>query len=198
MKTVLLAGFEPFGGETLNPSALAMSALAGRQIAGRRVATLVLPCIFGQSLHLLRREFQRLRPELVICSGQAAGRGCLSVERVAINIADARLFLHPANQDHRGVMAISRFAGRSFAKRRHLCLQPRFLWPDANPRTTPKRARRLHSCPLPARADPPAGEWLPQPAAGSNRARPGNRHCHQPHHPPRPAPDRHLVSIRGI
>ena len=87
MKTVLLAGFEPFGGETLNPSALAMSAL-------------VLPCIFGQSLHLLRREFQRLRPELVICSGQAAGRGCLSVERVAINIADASL---PDNANMRPV-----------------------------------------------------------------------------------------------
>lgn len=66
MKTVLLAGFEPFGGEALNPSALAMSALAGRQIAGRRVATLVLPCIFGKSLTLLRREIQHLRPELVI------------------------------------------------------------------------------------------------------------------------------------
>lgn len=100
MKTVLLAGFEPFGGEALNPSALAMSALAGRQIAGRRVATLVLPCIFGKSLTLLRREIQRLRPELVICTGQAGGRACLSVERVAINIADASL---PDNAGNRPV-----------------------------------------------------------------------------------------------
>ncbi len=91
MKTILLTGFEPFGGESLNPSALAMPMLQGRLIAGHRVTTAILPCVFGQSLTLLRREIQRTWPALVICTGQAGGRASLSVERVAINIADATI-----------------------------------------------------------------------------------------------------------
>lgn len=91
MKTILLTGFEPFGGESLNPSALAMPMLQGRLIAGHRVTTAILPCVFGQSLTLLRREIRRTRPELIICTGQAGGRASLNVERVAINIADANI-----------------------------------------------------------------------------------------------------------
>ena len=89
MKIVLVTGFEPFGGETLNPSALAAQALDGQVIGGRRVAGVVLPCVFGKSLAMLRREITRTRPGLVICTGQAGGREDISMERVAINIEDA-------------------------------------------------------------------------------------------------------------
>jgi pyroglutamyl-peptidase len=89
MNHVLITGFEPFGGETLNPSALAVQALAGQSIAGRKVVGKVLPCVFGKSLALLRREIQRTQPELVICAGMAGGRSEISVERVALNIEDA-------------------------------------------------------------------------------------------------------------
>jgi pyroglutamyl-peptidase len=91
MKTVLVTGFEPFGGGRVNPSALAAQALDGRRVAGRRVVGTVLPCVFGKSLLALGREIRRVGPELVICAGQAGGREGISVERVAINIEDASI-----------------------------------------------------------------------------------------------------------
>jgi pyroglutamyl-peptidase len=91
MRTVLVTGFEPFGGEKVNPSALAVRALEGRVIRGRRVVTAVLPCVFGEALLVLARELRRTRPEVVICVGQAGGRKAITVERVAINVDDARV-----------------------------------------------------------------------------------------------------------
>jgi pyroglutamyl-peptidase len=102
MKKVLVTGFEPFGGDTINPSALAAQALDGRLVAGRRVTGAVLPCVFGKSLTALRREIQRWQPELVICAGEAGGRGDICVERVAINIEDATIADNAGHQpvDH--------------------------------------------------------------------------------------------------
>ncbi len=91
MKTVLVTGFEPFGGESINPSALAASALHGRVIAGHEVRAAVLPCVFGRSIEALRRELRRASPSLVVCVGQASGRAAIGVERVAINVDDARI-----------------------------------------------------------------------------------------------------------
>jgi pyroglutamyl-peptidase len=98
MRNVLLTGFEPFGGETLNPSALAAQKLDGAVVDGRRVVGAVLPCVFGESLTELRREIQRVKPELVICTGQAGGRAGVSLERVAINIEDAIIPDNAGNQ----------------------------------------------------------------------------------------------------
>jgi pyroglutamyl-peptidase len=89
MKSVLVTGFEPFGGETVNPSALAAQALDGKEIAGRLTAGVVLPCIFGDALKNLRRAMRRVRPELVLCVGQSNGRAAISLERIAINLEDA-------------------------------------------------------------------------------------------------------------
>ena len=100
MKTVLLTGFEPFDGQHENPSALAAQALAGRVFARRRVVSAVLPCAFGDSLAALKRELRRVQPELVLCVGQAGGRAALSVERIAINVDDARI---PDNQGARPI-----------------------------------------------------------------------------------------------
>ena len=91
MKTVLVTGFEAFGGETVNPSGEIARALDGRVIAGRRVVGAVLPCVFGASLAELRRQLRTVRPDLVIAVGQAGGRGEITLERVAINVDDARL-----------------------------------------------------------------------------------------------------------
>jgi pyroglutamyl-peptidase len=91
VRTVLLTGFEPFGGEKVNPSALAVQALDGRTIAGRRVVAAVLPCVFGAARRALLRELRRARPELVICVGQAGGRAAITVERIAINVDDASI-----------------------------------------------------------------------------------------------------------
>ena len=89
--TVLVTGFEPFGGEDINPSWMAAQALHGRAVAGHRLIGAQLPCVFGQALDALRSLLDRHRPALVICTGQAAGRSALSLERIAINVNDARI-----------------------------------------------------------------------------------------------------------
>lgn len=89
--TVLITGFEPFGGQPINPSALAVRALDGRELAGRRLVAEVLPVVFGDAISALRRRLHALRPELVICVGEAGGHPHLAVERVAINVNDARI-----------------------------------------------------------------------------------------------------------
>ena len=89
--TVLLTGFEAFGGETVNPSWLLAQALDGQVIEGHRVVARLLPCVFGQALQVLDRALHEVRPSLVLALGQAAGRSELSLERVAINVDDARI-----------------------------------------------------------------------------------------------------------
>jgi len=88
---VLVTGFEPFGGATTNPSECVARALDGRTIVGRSVVAAVLPCVFGDARRALVRAIDRVRPELVVCVGEAGGRAEISVERVAINIDDARI-----------------------------------------------------------------------------------------------------------
>lgn len=88
---VLLTGFEPFAGAIVNPSALVVAALHGREIAGRGIEGVVLPVVFGTALHALRAHLHRVDPELVIAVGQAGGRAEIALERVAINIDDARI-----------------------------------------------------------------------------------------------------------
>lgn len=88
---ILLTGFDPFGGETMNPSWEAVSALHGRRVGGHRIVVLQLPTEFAASLKALRRALRELRPSIVLGVGQAGGRSRLSLERVAINVNDARI-----------------------------------------------------------------------------------------------------------
>ncbi|KUM01629.1 pyroglutamyl-peptidase I [Chromobacterium subtsugae] len=91
MQTVLLTGFEPFGGETVNPSWEAVRRLDGAELGGARVFARRLPCVFGAALAALDSHLAELRPELAIAVGQAGGRPDITVERVAINVDDARI-----------------------------------------------------------------------------------------------------------
>ena len=90
-RAVLLTGFAPFGGDGANPSWEAVRLLDGTRIAGHRVATRCLPVEFGRSLRELRAAIREHAPSLVVCVGLAAGRPQLQVERVAINVDDARI-----------------------------------------------------------------------------------------------------------
>jgi pyroglutamyl-peptidase len=91
MKTVLITGFEPFGGETINPSEEIARNLHGTILARHTIVGALLPCVFGAA----RRELDRLltahRPVLVVAIGQAGGRAAITPERVAINVDDARI-----------------------------------------------------------------------------------------------------------
>lgn len=88
---ILLTGFAPFDGDAVNPSGQAVRRLRGRQVAGHRIAVRELPTEFGTALRLLRAAIRELRPRLVVCTGLAAGRRCISLERIAINVDDARI-----------------------------------------------------------------------------------------------------------
>ena len=91
MKTVLITGFEPFGGESVNPSWEVVSGLDNAIIGGCRVVARQLPCVFGESLVVLNGAIDALSPSLVLAVGQAGGRTDVTVERVAINVDDARI-----------------------------------------------------------------------------------------------------------
>ena len=88
---ILLTGFDPFGGQSVNPSWEAVRALHGKRIAGHRVEALQLPTEFAGSLRALKAALRALKPALVLGVGQAGGRSGLSIERVAINVNDARI-----------------------------------------------------------------------------------------------------------
>ena len=88
---VLLTGFDAFGGARVNPSWLAVQALDGQELNGHRWVGAQLPTTFEGSTEALTQLLKRHQPVLVICVGQAGGRSALSIERVAININDARI-----------------------------------------------------------------------------------------------------------
>jgi pyroglutamyl-peptidase len=88
---VLVTGFEPFGGEKENPSALIARSLHGQLIGGCQVTGVVLPCVFGEAITVLKRALREVQPGLVICVGQAGGRAEITPERIAINLDDARI-----------------------------------------------------------------------------------------------------------
>jgi pyroglutamyl-peptidase len=90
LPTVLVTGFAPFGGEATNPSWEAVRALHGVRIAGHRVQARCLPVAFGDAAKALRAALAEVQPALVVCVGQAGGRAQLSLERIAINLDDAR------------------------------------------------------------------------------------------------------------
>jgi pyroglutamyl-peptidase len=89
--SILLTGFDPFGGERLNPSWMVARALDGQRLEGTVVRALQLPTVFGESLRVLRAALAREQPVLALSLGQAGGRAALSLERVAVNIDDARI-----------------------------------------------------------------------------------------------------------
>jgi pyroglutamyl-peptidase len=89
--TVLLTGFDPFGGDSINPSWLAVERLHGEVIAEHRVVGVQLPTSFARGPRALRAAIRRHTPSLILCVGQAGGRAALSLERVAINVNDARI-----------------------------------------------------------------------------------------------------------
>lgn len=91
MQRLLITGFEPFGGETVNPSWEVARALHGRQVGTAQVVAEQLPCVFAQSLPALRAALRRHRPQWVVGLGLAGSRSAISLERVAVNLCDARI-----------------------------------------------------------------------------------------------------------
>ena len=99
MKKILVTCFDPFDGATVNPSQMAVSELPD-EIEGMKVLKKVIPTVFNKSIDTLYEILKAEKPDAVICVGQAGGRTSITVERVAINLDDARI------PDNEGVQPI--------------------------------------------------------------------------------------------
>jgi pyroglutamyl-peptidase len=91
MTRVLLTAFEPFGGEQVNPSQLAVQRLAAEGVDGVELVTAFLPVVYDTAGDALRAAIAEHDPDLVICAGEAGGRFGITPEKVAINRNDTVL-----------------------------------------------------------------------------------------------------------
>ncbi|MBZ4663657.1 MAG: pyroglutamyl-peptidase [Caloramator sp.] len=96
---VLITGFEPFGGDVINPSYEAVKMLEDN-IDGAEVIKAAIPVVFKKSIIELEKLIELHQPDIVICVGQAGGRYDISIERVAINVDDARI---PDNEGNKPI-----------------------------------------------------------------------------------------------
>ena len=97
MKHLLITGFDPFGGETVNPAWEAVSRLPD-VIGDYRLTKLQIPTVFGLAAERVLAAAQEDRPDVILCVGQAGGRDAVTPERIAINCMDARIADNGGNQ----------------------------------------------------------------------------------------------------
>ena len=88
---VLVSGFEPFGGAKLNPSKLLVVELKRIEFENLELSTVILPVEFDRASEILLRAIREEKPAVVIAFGQAEGRTAINLEKVAINLDDARI-----------------------------------------------------------------------------------------------------------
>ncbi|MDF2680399.1 MAG: pcp [Brevibacillus sp.] len=98
MKTILVTGFDPFGGETINPAWESVKRLKETLSPDYKVEVRQIPTVFDKSIAYLKDAIQETTPDIVFCIGQAGGRPDITVERVAINVNDARIPDNEGNQ----------------------------------------------------------------------------------------------------
>lgn len=87
---ILVTGFDAFNGEKINPASLILEKLCD-EIDGNQIEKLLLPTAFYKVANLIERKIEEYRPDIIISLGQAGGRSEITVERVAINIADSSI-----------------------------------------------------------------------------------------------------------
>lgn len=90
MKKLLITGFEPFGGETLNPSWEAVSRLPD-EINGYRLTKCLIPVVFGKAAEKVITTATEISPDVILCIGQAGGRNAITPELVGINLRHATI-----------------------------------------------------------------------------------------------------------
>ena len=96
-KRLLITGFDPFGGETVNPSWKAVRLLP-EAVGAYRLTKLQIPTVFGQAAETVLTAARELRPDVILCIGQAGGRGAVTPEVVGINLREARIPDNAGNQ----------------------------------------------------------------------------------------------------
>jgi len=98
MKTLLITGFEPFGGEKVNPALEAVKRLDGHQLNGAKIVTCAVPVVLQRSIDVVAKAIETHQPDYVVAVGQAGGRAAITPERVAINLDDYRIPDNDGNQ----------------------------------------------------------------------------------------------------
>ena len=89
-RKLLITGFDPFGKDTVNPSWEAVQRLP--DVVGDFVlCKLQIPTVFGKAANYVLQQAETFRPDVILCVGQAGGRGAVTPERIAVNIRDARI-----------------------------------------------------------------------------------------------------------
>ena len=94
---ILVTGFDPFGGEKINPALETIKRLPDT-ILGAQIIKLEIPTVVGKSLAKIQEAVEKENPDVVLSIGQAGGRSEITVERVGINIDDCRIPDNEGNQ----------------------------------------------------------------------------------------------------
>ena len=90
MKKLLITGFDPFGGESVNPAWEAVKLLPD-QIGEFQLHKLEIPTVFGRAAQLAIDAAAEVQPDIILCIGQAGGRAAVTPERIGVNIRDAKI-----------------------------------------------------------------------------------------------------------
>ena len=106
MKKLLITGFEPFGTEIINPSWEAVSRLPD-EIGGYALTKICMPVVFGEAASCAIDAAEALRPDVILCIGQAGGRAAITPELVAINLRHASISDNKGNHPKDESIAVS-------------------------------------------------------------------------------------------
>ena len=99
MKNLLITGFDPFDGQTVNPSWQSVLALEN-QIGEYSITKLEIPTVFKKGAKMVIEKVEEINPDVIICVGQAGGRSAITPEVVAINLMEANI---PDNEGYKPV-----------------------------------------------------------------------------------------------
>ena len=141
MKHLLITGFDPFGGEAVNPAWEAVRALPDT-VGDFRLTKLEIPTVFGAAAKTVLETAAKTKPDVILCIGQAGGRDAITPERIAVNLMDASI------SDNRG-----------FSPKEQPCIPG---GPDAIFATVPARAmaEAANLAGIPARVSLSAGSFV--------------------------------------
>jgi pyroglutamyl-peptidase len=96
-RKLLITGFDPFGGASINPAWEAVKLLP-EEIADFEVHKLEIPTVFDLATWKVLEKAEELRPDVILCIGQAGGRAAVTPERIGVNIRDAKIADNAGNQ----------------------------------------------------------------------------------------------------
>lgn len=101
-RKLLITGFDPFGGASINPAWEAVKLLP-EGIADFEVHKLEIPTVFGLATEKVLEKATEIQPDVILCIGQAGGRAAVTPERIGVNIRDAKI------PDNAGNMPVGQF-----------------------------------------------------------------------------------------